>query len=54
MDKDLFEELIEFKIKYKILLDYLKFQIEKETYVNVEKLKDFVSILEKEEGEKSE
>ena len=54
MDKDLFEELIEYKIKYQILLKYLKFQIEKETYINVDKLKLIMEVLEKEEGEESE
>ena len=42
-------------VKYDFLLNYLKFQIENETYINTSELKKIISSLEpKEEEEKEE
>ena len=49
-------DYLEKAVKYDFLLNYLKFQIEKETYINTSELKKIIDSLEpkKEEGENNE
>lgn len=50
------EERMMYKTRYELLLKYLMFQIETESYISSEKLKQFIDYLEpqKEEGESNE
>lgn len=58
MNKEVVKEIVEgkeYKVKYQVLLNYLKFQIEKETYINASDLKKFIDSLEPmKEGEFNE
>lgn len=58
MNKELLKEVVEgkeYKVKYQVLLNYLKFQIEKETYISTSDLKRFIDGLEPmKEGELNE
>lgn len=58
MNKELLKEVVEgkeYKVKYQVLLNYLKFQIEKETYISALDLKRFIDGLEPmKEGELNE